>query len=108
MSEELDNLFDFSSVKPSKVIKLQITAGENKLESVLVSKMSLDDIVLLKFVLSLEDIIHIESCDINSLIYVYKDRVIKEYSSKSYAFDVSWCQQNNKYEVDIFINKRGK
>tara|TARA_B000000557_G_C20594018_1_gene366812 strand:+ start:23 stop:406 length:384 start_codon:yes stop_codon:yes gene_type:complete len=108
MSEELDNLFDFSGNKVVESVKLRISFDNNNLESVLTSKMSFDNVILLKFTLSLEDIVRIESKGIDSLSYVFKDKVIKEYNNKSYAFDVSWCQQNNKYEVDIFINKRGE
>jgi len=108
MSEELDNLFDFSGNKVVESVKLRISFDNNNLETVLTSKMSFDNVILLKFTLSLEDIVRIESKGIDSLSYVFKDSVIKEYNNKNYAFDVSWCQQNNKYEVDIFINKRGE
>lgn len=108
MSEELDNLFDFSGNKVVESVKLRISFDNNNLETVLTSKMSFDNVILLKFTLSLEDIVRIESKGIDSLSYVFKDNIIKEYNNKSYTFDVSWCRQNNKYEVDIFINKRGE
>jgi len=106
MSEELGNLFS-SNESQKESLKASIKIGEEFLEKDIVSKTVIDNLVMLKFYLSLEDIIRLETNKILKIEYKFKGKAIKTYSNKESEFQISWIQLDNKYEADIFINKRG-
>ena len=106
MSEELDSLFSFNE-SHKESLKASIKISEELLEKDIVSKTVIDNLVMLKFYLSLEDIIKLETNEISSIEYKFKGKAIKTYNIKESEFQISWIQLDNKYEADIFINKRG-
>lgn len=106
MSEELDSLFSFNE-SHKESLKASIKIGEELLEKDIVSKTVIDNLVMLKFYLSLEDIIKLETNEISSIEYKFKGKAIKTYNIEESEFQISWIQLDNKYEADIFINKRG-
>lgn len=106
MSEELGNLFS-SNESQKESLKALIEIGEEFLEKDIVSKTVIDNIIMLKLYLSLEDIIRLETNKILKIEYKFKDKAIKTYNNKESEFQISWIQLDNKYEADIFINKRG-
>lgn len=107
MSEALDDLLSFEEIKNKNSIDCKIITKNSTTIFNLTSKETIEDLLFITFSCNIDSIILLEKEDIDSICIDFNNETIKSFNNDEYSYSLSWKQENNKYLVDIFINKRG-
>jgi hypothetical protein len=107
MSEALDELLSEAPTSYSSSIVCGVKTNSNLIHFDLQSKETFESFSIVSFMSKIDSILMLEKEDITNIDLEFEKETLRSYSSDDYTFDLSWKQENNKYLVDIFINKRG-
>lgn len=107
MSEALDELLSEETTSYSSSIVCGVKTNNNLIHFDLQSKETFENFSIISFMSKIDSILMLEKEDITNIDLEFEKETLRSYSNDDYTFDLSWKQENNKYLVDIFINKRG-